>query len=365
MSIRNSRPYRGTLGPTPALTRLCDESYLDYVQDVRSLLLRGRNHRAPVNAALKDAGIKYRPDHAYVEEVRSVIRNRFPESGLVQRIWRSTQDSIWKRVSESYGLREDEFLKMLDQYDGRGPGSVTWDPTYEYPSYTKVEAHLQDGGNAGDMLSGLCFDYGTRIFYGYDNDGYHENIARGVAVPLDGNAARIMDVACSEGKLTCALKRKFPESEVWGSDISAGMVRYAHYRAVEEGLEIHFLQKAVEDLDELEEGQFDLITFFLLFHEVPLPIMDRAIRNFYRLLRPGGTLWFSEFPTLGHDPDGLHYDGMLGALDSADNSEPFAPQFVRSDVEKRLIDAGFKLRFDKPEDIKRHGRVCDKPLEAL
>jgi SAM-dependent methyltransferase len=364
MTISNAFPNRGKIGPTPALSRLCDESYLDYVKDVRSLLLRERNHRAPVNEALKKAGVEYRPGHEYIEEVRAVIRDGFPEAGLVQRIWRTTQTSIWQRVAESYGIRESEFLRLLDEYDAKGPGSVIWDPDYEYPSYTQVETHLQEGGNSGDMLSGLCFDYGTQIFYGYDNDGFHEKIASDVVGPLDGKLNRIMDVACSEGKLTSALKRKFSEAEVWGSDISAGMVRYAHYRAVEENLEIHYLQKAVEDLDELEPGQFDLITFFLLFHEIPVPIMDRAIRNFYRLLRPGGTLWFREFPTLGNDPNGLHYDGMLGALDSADNSEPYAPEFVRSNVEKRLTDAGFKLRQEKPGDMNVVVRVCDKPVEG-
>lgn len=361
MSISNRYPDRGKIGPTPAMTRLADESFLDYVIDTRALLLRGRTHRPKVDAALKEEGIAFEPTHENVEQIRDVIRRRFPDAGIAQRIWRSTQDALWRRVSASYGLKEDEILRMLDDYDKRGPGSVKWDPDYVYPAYAKVETHLQSGGFVGDMLSGICFDYGTKVFYGYAGDDFHEKIAAAAVPPLDGKVAKIMDVACSEGKLTCALKNRFPDAEVWGSDISAGMVRYAHYRAVELGTEVHFLQKAAEDLDELEAGSFDMITMYILFHEVPLPVIDKAIENIFRLLRPGGTLWIKDFPSLGHDPDGLHYDGMLAALDSADNSEPYAPDFVRSNIEQKLTDAGFKLRYEKPEDINKYGRVCDKP----
>lgn len=361
MSISNQYPDRGKIGPTPAMTRLADESFLDYVIDARALLLKGRTHRPKVNKALQEEGIVFEPTHESVESIRALIRRDFPEAGVAQKIWRTTQDALWRRVSNSYGLQEAEILRLLDEYDQRGPGSVSWDPDYKYPAYTAVETHLQTGGYVADMLSGICFDYGTKVFYGYDDNGYHEKIAQRAEIPQDGKVERIMDIACSEGKLTSALKDRFPEAEVWGSDISAGMVRYAHYRAVEEGKDIHFLQKAAEDLDELEPEQFDLITFFLLFHEVPLPVVDKTIENCFRLLRPGGTLWFSDFPTLGNDPDGLHYDGMLGALDSADNSEPYAPEFVRSNVEQRLKDAGFVLRYENPKDINVHGRVCDKP----
>lgn len=361
MTLSNRYPDRGKIGPTPAMTRLADESFLDYVMDTRALLMKGRKMSPVVNEALAESGIKFNADHESVEQIREVIRQKFPEAATVQRVFRLTQQALWKRVSDSYELKEADILRMYDEYDKRGPGSVTWDPDYEYPGYAKVETHLQTGGFVGDMLSGICYDYGTIIFHGYDEDTLHNKIADRVEVPLDGNVKRIMDIGCAHGKLTCALKNRFPEAEVWGSDISAGMVRHAHYRAVEQNIEIHYLQKAIEDLDELEPEQFDLITFNILFHEVPLPVVDRAIANVFRLLRKGGTFWFSDFPTLGNDPKGLNYDGMLGALDSADNSEPFAPEFTRCNVEQRLKDAGFSLRYEKPEDINVHGRVCDKP----
>ena len=262
--------------------------------------------------------------------------------------------------------RRDGFLAMLDESDQRGPGSVEWDPTYEYPAYTAVETHRQNGGYVGDPLSGLRFDYGTRVFHGAacEDDILHKALAAKVCPPKDGQVRRIMDMACSIGQLTCELKRRFPEAEVWGSDISAPMVRYAHYRTAEQNIDVRYIQKAAENLDELPAGSFDLITVHILFHEAPLPVIDLAIANAFRLLRPGGTFWISDFPTEGTDPEGLNYTGFLAAIDSADNSEPYAPHFVRCGIEERLGRAGFNLRYPDATGISRHGRVCDKPATA-
>jgi ubiquinone/menaquinone biosynthesis C-methylase UbiE len=307
--------------------------------------------------------VKFTPTAAAVEAIRGVIRERVPEAGVWARVYRSTQEAFWNRVADSYDLRRDEFLRLLDEWDTRGPGSVQWDPAYEYPPYARVETHRQPGGYVGDALAGLRFDYGTRVFHGKagDDDGLHKALAAKAAIPLDGRVARIMDIGCSIGQLTCELKRRFPDAEVWGSDISAPMVRYAHYRAAVQNLDVHFLQKAAEDLDELPAGSFDLVTVYILFHEVPLPVVDRTIANVFRLLRPGGTFWITDFPTLDDQTVGMKYTDFLGAVDSADNSEPYAPEFVTSRLEERLARAGFKLRYPDRADIGVHGRVCDKP----
>jgi len=364
----NLFPNRGKVGPTPAMTYRADESFLSYISDLRAKLMMEHSDyvHSKANEALAEAGVKFEPTQEAVEAVRAVVREKVPEAGVWARVYRSTQEAFWSRISDSYDLRRTGFLAMLDDSDKKGPGSVTWDPEYQYPAYTAVETHRQNQGYVGDPLSGLRYDYGTRVFHGDagENDLLHKSLAAKVCPPLDGKVLRIMDMACSIGQLTCELKRRFPCAEVWGSDISAPMVRYAHYRAVEQKLDVHFVQKAAEDLDDLPAGHFDLITVHILFHEVPLQIVDHAIANAFRLLRPGGTFWISDFPTQGDEPevDGLNYAGFLAAIDSADNSEPYAPDFVRCKIEDRLVAAGFRLRYHASADILTYGRVCDKPV---
>lgn len=359
-------PDRGNIGPTPAMTSRADETFLNYIQDLRSVLMMApaKDVHPKANAVIEAEGVEIRATDESVEAVRDVIRRKLPEAGVWARVYRSSQQAFWNRVCESYGLREDAFLRMLEASDHSGPGSVEWDPDYVYPDYAKVETHLQPGGYVGHPLAGLHYDYGTRVFAGKvsENDYLHKAMAEKVPTPRDGRVEEVMDIACSVGKLTCALKERFPEAQVWGSDISAPMVRYAHYRAIQQDRDVNFLQKAGEDLDELPANQFDLVTVHILFHEAPTPVVDRTIANVYRMLRPGGTFWISDFPTLGNDPQGLHYTNLLGAIDSADNCEPYAPEFVRSNIEEKLKKLGFALRYEDPADIKGHGRVCDKPL---
>ena len=359
-------PDRGKVGPTPAMTRRADESFLNYIKDLRSVLMMApaKDVHPKANAVIEAEGIQIKSTHESAEAVRDVVRRKLPEAGVWARVYRSTQQAFWGRICESYGLREGAFLDMLEKSDQSGPGSVEWDPDYVYPDYAKVDIHLQPGGYVGHPLAGLRYDYGSQVFSGKvgENDYLHQAMAKRVPTPMDGRVERIMDIACSVGKLTCALKERFPDAEVWGTDISAPMVRYANYRAIEQERAVHFLQKAGEDLDELPANQFDLVSVHILFHETPTPVTDRIIANVYRMLRPGGTFWISDFPTLGNDPDGLHYTNLLGAIDSADNCEPYAPEFVRSNIEDKLRKIGFTLRFEDPADINAHGRVCDKPL---
>lgn len=366
MSLSNQFPDRGKVGPTPAMTTRADETFLNYVKDLRSVMLWGRakDVHPKANEAIREEKIVIEPTKESVEAVRKVVREKVPEAGVWARVYRSTQEAFWNRVSESYGLREDEFLRLLEKSDKMGPGSVTWDPEYVYPNYSKVETHRQNDGYVGHPLAGLRYDYGTRIFAGnVSKDDYlHKAMAEKISGPVDGKVDRIMDLACSVGRLTCQLKHRYPDSEVWGSDISAPMVRYAHYRAMEQDVDAHFLQKAGEDLDELPENHYDLVTVHILFHEVPTPVVDRTIANVYRMLRPGGTFWISDFPTLREDHKGLKYTDLLGSIDSADNSEPYAPEFVRSNIEDKLKNLGFTLRYEDPEDIVVYGRVCDKPV---
>jgi SAM-dependent methyltransferase len=364
--MHNLLPDRGKIGPTPAMTHRADESFLDYIADLRGVLMMEQSaavHRK-ADAALAAAGVAFAPTAEKVEAVRAVVRESVPDAGVWARTYRSTQEAFWSRVTDSYEERRGDLLALLDESDRRGPGSVTWDPAYVYPAYLSVETHRQNAGYAGDPLSGLRYDYGTRVFHGRasQDDILHKALAAKVCPPLDGRVARIMDIGCSIGQLACELKRRFPDAEVWASDISAPMVRYGHYRAAEQNLDIRFVQKAAENLDELPAESFDLVTVHILFHEVPLWVTERTIANVFRLLRPGGTFWISDFPTEGTDPEGLNYTGFLAAIDSADNSEPYAPDFVRCNIERRLEAVGFRLRYRTAADMRQHGRVCDKPF---
>jgi SAM-dependent methyltransferase len=247
----------------------------------------------------------------------------------------------------------------LTAADTQGPGSVRWDPNFVYPAYATVDIHIQPGGYTGRTLSGLTYDYGTKVFFGGANDGdaIHHRIAAKTAMPKDGHVKRILEIGCSLGQFTCGLKLRFPDAEAWGIDISAPMVRYAHWRTLQQNLDVHYAQMPAEDMD-FPDGHFDLVAAHLLFHETPVPVIKRVLKETMRVLRPGGTFVVWDFHTARNKTG---YGGFLGLMDGCDNGEPYAGPFVTCDIEALMEDAGFKLRARDPETIARDGRIGDKP----
>ena len=191
-----------------------------------------------------------------------------------------------------------------------------------------------------------------------DHDGLAKGVAMATGVPEDGQVSRILDLGVSAGATTIALKQRYPDAEVWGIDISAPMVRYAHARAMEAGVDIHLRQMAAEELD-FPDNHFDAVLALLLFHELPIPVAKEVLAEVLRVLRSGGKFTVLDFP--GDRSRGV-YSMFFAEMDAADNSEPYLPDYVRSNVEELLIEAGFELEHYDPKAALTRGRVAVKPV---
>ncbi len=359
--LSNSMINRGTRGNTPALSSRSDEAFLDYVSDMRNDLMHSTHRQVEQQSAkaLAEKGLTENLWPGEVDAMRQTMQ-AVPEVATYLRVKRSLQEAYWQRIMDSYGMREEEFLHMLEVSDSEGPGTVTWDPDFKYPDYATVDIHIQPGGYTRQPLGGIHYDYGTKVFFGGLNDGdaLHAKMAGKTSLPLDGKVERVMDIGCSIGQFTCALKNRFPDAEVWGTDIGAPMVRYAHHRAAKQGIDVHFAQQACESLD-FPDNHFDLVTAHLLFNEIPVPVIRQTIAEAFRVLRPGGTFVIWDFPSVAAD-DG-RFSGFIRYMDAADNGEPYSCEFVECDVEAIIPEQGFSLRYTDTEGLLRHGRVCDKP----
>jgi ubiquinone/menaquinone biosynthesis C-methylase UbiE len=182
--------------------------------------------------------------------------------------------------------------------------------------------------------------------------------ANTVSAPKNGKVDRILDLGCSAGVTTTALKRIYPDAEIWGIDVSSHMVRYAHLRALEQNLDINFKQMLAEEL-EFDDNCFDIVVANLLFHEVPVSISKKIIKETLRVLRPGGCFTLFDFPG---DKKGDVYAMFFGEMEAIDNSETFLPGFVRSNVEELMEKGGFKMDKYDPDKFLLTGRVGFKPI---
>jgi len=349
-----------TAGVFPSLSSRRDEAYMNFIEDARNLLLHAQ--QKPIGEysklLLNNAGKSMEPDpRSTMEAIELLMKDNVLKT--YYRIKRTLQESFWECTYNSLNMRKNDLLQALDDAEKIGPGSVTYDSSFSIPEYATSEIHIQPGGNANEPLSGLLYDYGSKVFMGgaADNDMFADMQASTVGVPKNGKVDRILDLGCSAGVTSSALKRIYPDAEVWGIDVSSHMVRYAHARAIEQNHDINFKQMLAEDLN-FDNNHFDIVVANLLFHEVPVSVSKKILSETLRVLRPGGSFTLIDFPG---DKTRDVYTMFFGEMDAADNGEPFLPGFVRSNVEEIMEEVGFEMSPYDPSKFILAGRIGFKP----
>lgn len=316
----------------PRADSIDDAAYIDFM-----VALRGYA-QAEIATASREAGSKLlEGNDIYDMNELSELLDPVPEIAVSHRIMRSQQEMTWRRVIENLKSREAELVAELDAADTQGPGSVHYDPNFNYPDwYTSADIHLQTGNYQGNPLAGYVYHLGTNVFYVGRNDHNQAKIARvnSIPIPQDGVVNSVLDLACSIGQSSTALKDRFPDAKIVGVDLAAPMVRYAHKRAVDLGYDIEFRQESSGDLS-FADGSFDMVYANILFHEIPRDVAEATVKEAFRVLRPGGIFVVIDFPSYDSEaPLGLPDYGR--EFDSRYNGEPFASAFVYSDFEGML-----------------------------
>ncbi|MFN8535631.1 MAG: methyltransferase domain-containing protein [Dehalococcoidia bacterium] len=325
-------------GTTPQAAEREDDSYLYFAEGLRSFT---QKQVAPVMTRIAEEALREAPPRT-LEDVKRTL-DPLPIVASRNRLMRSTQEMKWVGINTTYRKREAELLAALDLADKSGPGSVQWDPNFDYPAYFKNSRfHLQPGGYWTDPLAGFFYHYGTKVFFtGRNNDDdLQRDLIALVPPPEDGQVRRIVDLGCSAGQSATALKERFPNAEVWGTDISAPMVRYGHLRAATMGLDVHFAQMPAEDL-KFTDGSVDLVWAFILFHELPVEVGHQVVREAYRVLRPGGIFAMADFPNRPVSQEAT-VGGYTRDFDTNHNGERFGSGFVYSDLIGAMKSAGFR-----------------------
>ncbi len=336
---------RGNLGILPRPSTLADESYLQYVQSFRKLLIQDMFPAFAEPGTEKyqewksESGADENTDN--LDDIKSVFRD-MPLARVWQRGVRSQQEMMWRRTRQSFVRDGEKLYQDLEEAEARGPGKLLYDAEFVTPNYARQEIHLQPGGYTDDPLGGIVFHYGTNVFYeGYnDQDEHHTELADLLAKP-EGKLEKILDIGCSIGQASMVLKRNNPEADVIGLDVALPLLRYAHKCASERGVDVTFQQGLAEETG-YEADSFDAVFSYILFHELPIDIIPRVVNEMHRILRPGGTFTIFEFPN-NYGVQLPPAQRFLIDYDSKNNCEPYSLDFVESNFLGMLKDAGFDL----------------------
>lgn len=103
----------------------------------------------------------------------------------------------------------------------------------------------------------------------------------------------VLDVGCGPGRLTIPIARKLrPDGEVVAMDIQAGMLRRTQDKARAANLgNIQFLQAGAGE-GKLSRNRFDRALLVTVLGEIP--DRERALREIFDALKPGGLLSVTE-----------------------------------------------------------------------
>ncbi len=293
----NTRAYdlepRGSVGRLERLPSLDLESREDFLTGFRIWIHEELRPAAAKRSAaiMRARGLSPRADIPF-EQVQELIGSD-PLVALSAHTWINNQRLMWQQLQDEFHSNADAYLAEMEAADRAGPGTLELNPEMELPEYTRHEIHMQPGGYVGDPFAGHMYHYGTNNFWLGNNyqDEMHGELAAAIpAPPADGRVRRILDLGCSVGQMTIALKERYPDAQVWGIDAGGPMVRYAHMRAVDLGVDVNFAQRLAEDT-RFPDNHFDIVTSFLLFHEVTSEAAMQIIREAHRITRPGGVFF--------------------------------------------------------------------------
>ncbi|HEY9860280.1 MAG TPA: class I SAM-dependent methyltransferase [Candidatus Obscuribacterales bacterium] len=146
----------------------------------------------------------------------------------------------------------------------------------------------------------------------------------------------ILDLGCSVGMSTFALQDTYPQAKITGLDLSPYFLAVAHYRSQQHNAQINWVHATAEATG-LPEASFDLVSTFLMCHELPQSATMEIFREARRLLRPGGYLAIMDM-----NPKSEVYAKMPPyILTLLKSTEPYLDEYFALDIEQALEEAGF------------------------
>lgn len=246
--------------------------------------------------------------------------------------------------AEKIGVPWTKEVEALRSHDWEPHLASVQNPQLVYPDYYCRSFHAYEDGNlnwdaalevevaAYAVHAGICPNDGAQGDPKL-RQSYHDILkSKIVKEPRD-----ILDLGCSVGMSTFALQKVYPQAKVTGLDLSPYFLAVAHYRSQQRNAQVTWVHAAAESTG-LPASSFDLVSTFLMYHELPQSVTRQIFDEMRRLLRPGGCLAIMDM-----NPQSEVYAKMLPYVFTLFKStEPYLDEYFTLDIEQALVEAGFK-----------------------
>ncbi len=258
---------------------------------------------------------------------------------------------IIKRA-EAIGVAWRNDVKKLRARDTSHELAPAWEtelaniinPDTKYPEYYLTSFHAYDEGNMGWQpameVEVAAYSVHAKIFSATGRAGdaqlrrsYHQVLQE----QLPTTPHNIVDIGCSVGMSTFALQAVYPHAHITGVDLSPYFLTVANYRGDRQPY-IDWVHAAAENTG-LSSASYDLVSLFLICHELPQAATLQIFQEAHRLLRPGGHIAIMDM-----NPASEIYGQMPPyILTLLKSTEPYLDEYFSLEIDQTLQMAGFQV----------------------
>jgi len=270
------------------------------------------------------------------EEDWSDAENRiYPQKLLFDEPWLryiTQYPKIWLDMPNTWERRKKQKFNDL-------PKSIDKE---NYPNYYLRNFHHQTDGYLSDFSASI-YDLQVEILF----NGTANSMRRRILKPLKlglanfnerkNNSLKILDVATGSGRTLKQLRGAFPKEKIIGIDLSDSYLKEASRHISDlEGDLIQLIKGNAENLP-FQDGSIQAISCVYLFHELPRTIREKVLREFIRVLEPGGTLVLADSIQIADSPNFTTImEGFYKTF-----HEPFYCDYIKEDIDAKMEEVGF------------------------
>ena len=290
-------------------------------------------------------------EHGRTPADRHEVRKAM-QADLHYQLWSALRrNSMEMRQQAGRSLVFRQLGALRDQADqlNQGASSLQLDPLIEQPRYASaVDIHCMPGNYHSevverDIAAGANYDAGIFVTTAGALGRYSDGGGQAVVDWLQKNKPgwspkRILDIGCTIGHNALPLAQAFPGAQVLAIDTAAPVLRYGHARAKSLGVHNIQFRQANGEAVPAADGEFDLVTTAMFWHETSTVAMPRIMKEVHRVLAPGGiTLHLEQPQYAGMDA----FEAFMRDWDAYNNNEPFWTRMHEADLQALVEGSGF------------------------
>jgi len=212
-----------------------------------------------------------------------------------------------------------------------------------YPNYYLRNFHHQTDGYLSDFSASI-YDLQVEILF----NGTANPMRRRIIKPLKTgllnfnnrkrSSIKILDVATGSGRTLKQLRGAFPKEKIIGLDLSDSYLKEASRHISSLGGDLIELIKGNAEELPFEDNSFQGVSCVYLFHELPRTVRENVLKEFIRVLEPGGTLVLADSIQIKDSPEFLSI--MEGFYKNF--HEPFYCDYINDDIDNKMNKIGFE-----------------------